>query len=144
MALAKKRHDGRPVYLVSSCLLGFITRYDGLAKPSATCRDALQGAIWIPVCPEQLGGLPTPRSPADLVGGQGREVLAGSARVLTRGGADVTVQFTRGARQVLRIALEQQVAGAFLKSGSPSCGVGEVLGVTAALLMSHGIPVREF
>jgi uncharacterized protein YbbK (DUF523 family) len=142
--LAKKRNDGRPVYLVSSCLLGFITRYDGRAKPSASCREALQGAIWIPICPEQLGGLATPRSPADFVGGQGREVLAGLARVITRGGADVTGQFIGGARHVLRIALEQQVTGAFLKSGSPSCGVGTVLGVTAALLMSHGIPVREF
>jgi uncharacterized protein YbbK (DUF523 family) len=108
------------------------------------CRSELKGAIWIPVCPEQLGGLPTPRTPADLVGGQGGEVLNGRARVITRNGVDVTEQFIRGAQQVLRIALEQQVAGAFLKSGSPSCGVGDVLGVTAALLKSKGIPVREF
>ncbi|MEN8134647.1 MAG: DUF523 domain-containing protein [Thermodesulfobacteriota bacterium] len=144
MAVANSGKDQRPVYLVSACLLGLTTRYDGLTKPSTVCKNALQGAIWIPVCPEQLGGLPTPRTPADLVGGQGGEVLAGKARVITRSGEDVAEQFIRGARQVLKIALEQQVAGAFLKSGSPSCGAGEVLGVTAALLKSNGIPLREF
>lgn len=145
MAVVNSRKDKRPVYLVSGCLLGFNTRYDGLSKPSMACKNELKGAIWIPVCPEQLGGLPTPRTPADLVGGQGKEVLAGLAKVITRNGEDVTKQFISGARQVLRIALEQQVAGAFLKSGSPSCGGGgEVLGVTAALLKSKGIPVREF
>jgi uncharacterized protein YbbK (DUF523 family) len=144
MAVVNIHKDKRPVYLVSGCLLGLNTRYDGLAKPSPACRRELAGAIWIPVCPEQLGGLPTPRIPADLVGGQGAEVLNDRAKVITRNGEDVTEQFIRGARQVLRIALEQQVAGAFLKSGSPSCGAGEVLGVTAALLKRNGIPVREF
>lgn len=137
--------DGKcQVYLVSSCLLGFITRYDGSAKPSGACRLALKGAIWIPVCPEQLGGLPTPRAPAELVGGQGEEVLSGRARVVNRSGEDVTGQFLCGARQVMKIAEEQNVDGAFLKKGSPSCGAGEVLGVTAALLKSRGIMVREF
>ena len=144
MASANSRNDNRPVYLVSACLLGFNTRYDGLTKPSTACKNELKGAIWIPVCPEQLGGLPTPRTPADLVGGQGAEVLAGQAKVITRNGEDVTEQFVRGARQVLRISLEQKVIGAFMKSGSPSCGGGDVLGVTAALLKSNGIPVREF
>ncbi len=144
MVSACSRNGNCHVYLVSACLLGFNTRYDGLTKTSPACKIELQGAIWIPVCPEQLGGLPTPRTPADLVGGQGAAVLAGKARVITRSGADVSEQFISGARQVLRIALEQQVAGAFLKSGSPSCGAGDVLGVTAALLKSNGIPVREF
>lgn len=144
MTVITKRQDERPIYLVSSCLVGLNCRYDGAAKPSAICRSALAGAVWIPVCPEQLGGLPTPREPAELVGGQGEEVLAGQARVVTRKGEDVTAQFIGGARQVLRIAAAQGVAGAFLKKGSPSCGGGEVLGVTAALLRSKGIPVREF
>ena len=144
MTLVNYITDKRCVYLVSGCLLGLNTRYDGVSKPSAACRHELLGTIWIPVCPEQLGGLPTPRTPADLVGGQGEEVLAGIARVITRSGKDVTEQFISGARQVLRIAQEQQIAGAFLKRGSPSCGAGDVLGVTAALLKSEGIPVREF
>ncbi|MCK4837767.1 MAG: DUF523 domain-containing protein [Desulfobulbaceae bacterium] len=144
MVAVNSRNDNRPVYLVSACLLGFNTRYDGLTKTSTTCKNELKGAIWIPVCPEQLGGLSTPRTPADLVGGQGAEVLVGKARVITRSGEDVSEQFISGARQVLKIALEQQVHGAFMKCGSPSCGAGEVLGVTAALLKNNGIPVREF
>jgi uncharacterized protein YbbK (DUF523 family) len=133
-----------PVYLVSSCLLGLATRYDGNSKPSAACQQELAGKILIPICPEQLGGLSTPRTPADLTGGQGDDVLVGAARVVNRDGVDVTEQFLRGARMVLEIAEIQQVSGAYLKSGSPSCGSGEVLGVTAALLKSRGIPVREF
>lgn len=144
MTPANNSNDRRPVYLVSACLLGFGTRYDGVGKTSTACENALHGAIWIPVCPEQLGGLATPRTPADLVGGQGLEVLAGQARVVTKNGEDVTREFISGALQILRLALAQQVDGAFLKSGSPSCGSGEVLGVTAALLKSEGIPVREF
>lgn len=144
MTLLSSQNDRPPVYLVSSCLLGLNSRYDGAAKPSAACRHELAGAVWIPVCPEQLGGLPTPRTAANLVGGHGDEVLAGTARVITTSGEDVTAHFISGARQVLQIALAQQVAGAFLKSGSPSCGCGEVLGVTAALLKSKGLTVREF
>jgi len=133
-----------PVYLVSSCLIGLATRYDGVSKPSVVCRQELAGKVWIPVCPEQLGGLPTPRTPVDLVDGQGDGVLAGTARVVARDGVEVTEQFLHGARQVLEIAEAQQVSGAYLKSGSPSCGAGEVVGVTAALLKSKGIPVKEF
>ena len=137
-------HDRPPVYLVSSCLLGLATRYDGVSKPSVPCQQELAGKILIPICPEQLGGLPTPRMPADLVNGRGDDVLAGAARVIARDGVDVTEQFLRGAQMVLEIAEVQQVSGAYLKSGSPSCGSGEVLGVTAALLKSRGIPVQEF
>jgi len=134
----------KPVYLVSSCLLGLPTRYDGASRPSGECLQALAGAIWIPVCPEQLGGLSTPRAPADLCGGQGKEVLDGTAMVITSEGVDVTEQFIHGANQVLAIAEQQQVDGVFLKKGSPSCGTGEILGVTAALLLGSGIKVRAF
>lgn len=133
-----------PVYLVSSCLMGLATRYDGVVKTNRACQQALAGEIWIPVCPEQLGGLPTPRLSAELTGGQGDKVLAGKASVMTREGIDVTKQFVCGAQQVLYIAEQLQVTAAFLKSGSPSCGAGKVLGVTAALLQSKGISVRKF
>ncbi|MEA3547582.1 MAG: DUF523 domain-containing protein [Thermodesulfobacteriota bacterium] len=134
----------RPVYLVSACLMGLKTRYDGLVKPCPQCRAELEGAVWIPVCPEQLGGLATPRVAADLTGGNGRDVLDGRARVITREGNDVTGQFIDGAKQVLAIAMAQPVSGIFLKSKSPSCGVHSVLGVTAALLKEHGFLIREF
>ena len=92
------------VYLVSSCLVGLVSRYDGTTNPSDACRRELADKIWIPVCPEQLGGLPTPRTSADLVDGQGDGVLAGTARVVNRDGVEVTEQFLCGARQVLEIA----------------------------------------
>ena len=133
-----------PVFLVSGCLLGLACRYDGRVKEYPDCRAALAGKVYVPVCPEQLGGLPTPREPADLAGGDGAAVLAGSARVVTRAGVDVTAHFVRGAEQVLRLARELRVAGVYLKSGSPSCGAGAVLGVTGALLRREGFAIREF
>ena len=99
---------------------------------------------WIPVCPEQLGGLATPRTAADMVGGDGHDVLAGKAKVLNREGIDVTNQFIRGAKQCLAIAQAQGIETAFLKAKSPSCGLQPKIGVTAALLTQHGIRVIEF
>jgi len=139
-----KNHRWPPVYLFSACLVGLPTRYDGASRPCADCRTALAEVLWVPVCPEQLGGLPTPRPPADLADGDGAAVLAGRARVVTREGREVTGSFLYGAELVLRLALELRVAGAYLKSGSPSCGCGRVLGVTAALLRREGFAVREF
>jgi uncharacterized protein YbbK (DUF523 family) len=130
-------------YLVSACLTGLKTRYDGRIVPSPACRIAVAGGIVIPFCPEQLGGLATPRPAADLVGGDGHAVLAGRARVVTRGGIDVTPQFIEGARQSLQIARQQEVARVLLKARSPSCGLGPVVGVTAALLLEEGFAVTE-
>ena len=87
------------IYLASACLTGLKTRYDGRIITIAACRKAVAGGIYIPVCPEQLGGLPTPRTAADLVGGDGHDVLAGRARVLDRTGKDVT-ECTGGVRAV--------------------------------------------
>jgi len=132
------------IYLVSSCLLGLKTRYDGKIIPlGKACRHAVKGAVCIPVCPEQLGGLPTPRTAADLVGGDGNDVLAGRARVVSRNGADVTENFVLGARQVLQIAREQKASRIILKAGSPSCGLTPKTGVTAALLKKEGFEVVE-
>lgn len=99
---------------------------------------------WIPVCPEQLGGLSTPRTAADLRGGDGHEVLAHRASVIDQDSRDVSAEFILGARQVLAIARAQQIEQALLKARSPSCGLGNPLGVTAALLLAHGIHCHEF
>ena len=131
------------IYMVSACLMGLETRYDGKTITSFTCRKAVEGGICIPVCPEQLGGLSTPRTAADLVGGDGNDVLAGRARVVTGGGLDVTENFIRGARQVLEIARQQNIAKVFLKTRSPSCGLAPKIGVTAALLQAEGYEVVE-
>ncbi|MCI5141219.1 MAG: DUF523 domain-containing protein, partial [Candidatus Electrothrix sp. ATG1] len=63
--------------LISCCLVGLCTRYDGQSKPDKYCLKYLKDFIYIPVCPEQLGGLPTPRPPAELNGGDGMDVLTG-------------------------------------------------------------------
>ncbi len=131
------------IYLVSGCLLGLKTRYDGKIIPSEACRKAIAGAVCIPVCPEQLGGLSTPRVAADLVGGDGHDVLSGKARVITRNSEDVTENFILGAQQVLEIARQQTIAKIFLKAGSPSCGFTPKIGVTAALLQREGFEVVE-
>ena len=132
------------IYIVSSCLVGLCTRYDGQIKKSNDCISKLQGNIWIPVCPEQLGGLPTPREAADIIGGNGHDALAGKAKVITKSGIDVTSEFIAGARQVLQIAQNQSIEGAFLKARSPSCAVNGTIGITAALLQHHGFSVTEF
>ncbi len=130
--------------LVSSCLTGLCTRYDGRCRSDDNCLRALKSYHYIPVCPEQLGGLATPRPAADLTAGDGHAVLRGRARVITREGIDVTSQFIAGAEAVLHIARTQQISLAMLKAKSPSCGSGQVVGVTAALLLEHGITVVEF
>lgn len=132
-----------PIYLVSACLMGLKTRYDGQVLTSEACMHATADGIWLPVCPEQLGGLTTPRAAADLVGGDGHDVLVGRARVITRDGSDVTDNFIEGARQVLEIAGKQNVEKVFLKARSPSCGLAPKIGVLAASLISEGYTVVE-
>jgi uncharacterized protein YbbK (DUF523 family) len=136
-------HNQKSIYLVSACLVGLCTRYDGQSKETPDSLLKLKDAVWIPVCPEQLGGLPTPREAADITGGDGRDVLNGKARVLTKGGVDLTADFIRGAEQVLQIARSQNIQAALLKARSPSCAVSGTIGVTAALLQKSGIEVTE-
>lgn len=129
--------------LISSCLIGLCTRYDGQSKPNERCLSYLNDFIYLPVCPEQLGGLPTPRPAAELVGGDGMDVLTGFASVIAQNGKDVTKEFIAGAEAVLKIARDQDIRLALLKARSPSCGVKKY-GVTAALLESNGIRLVEF
>lgn len=130
--------------LVSACLVGLCTRYDGQSKPNTECLAFLAAYHWIPVCPEQLGGLPTPRVAAELTGGEGHQVLDGTARVVNLLGEDVTAAFIRGAAMVLEIAQSQHIKLCLLKSRSPSCGLGSPVGVTAALLQRHGIKLLSY
>ncbi|MFI6321701.1 DUF523 domain-containing protein [Nonomuraea sp. NPDC050556] len=142
--------------LVSACLMGRKVRYDGAAK---TSNDAIL-ATWrsegrlVPFCPEVEGGLPIPRPAAEIEGGVGgAAVLAGTARVLTTDGTDVTGAFLAGAQAALAVAQSFRVRLAVLKEGSPSCGALSIYdgtfrgrrtpgqGVTTALLELHGIKV---
>ena len=133
----------KDLVLVSACLVGLQTRYDGKVVNNPRCLQELEQCTWIPVCPEQLGGLPTPRCAADVIDGNGDDVLKAKARVICKDGVDVTDAFIRGAEQVLAIAQKQRVTRIFLKARSPSCGVIN-RGVTAALLIEHGFSVVEF
>lgn len=130
--------------LVSSCLMGLQTRYDGQSKLNETCATALKKAYWIPVCPEQLAGLSTPRPAAETVGGDGLDVLRGKAKVVDALGNDLSESYIKGANMVLSIAEQQNISTCFLKAGSPSCGVNSLMGVTTALLIQNNIQVIEW
>jgi uncharacterized protein YbbK (DUF523 family) len=137
------------ILLVSACLIGAETRYDGRSAAAQRILTLCEGRPFLPVCPEQLGGLPTPRERAEIVGGAGAEVWAGKARIFLRpSDRDVTEAFIRGARQVEAWVRRFGIREAYLKARSPSCGVGAVAvgsntipgdGVTAALLREFGV-----
>ncbi|SDO75780.1 DUF523 domain-containing protein [Desulforhopalus singaporensis] len=133
-----------PVILVSACLVGLCTRYDAKLKPSRHCLAMLNKTSWIPVCPEQLGGLPTPREAANIRGGDGDAVLNGIATVITKNGTDLTQEFIKGAKEIEKIVNLLHVEKAYLKAGSPSCAVADPIGVTAALLRRRGVELVEF
>lgn len=144
--------------LVSACLLGARVRYNGTdavaAWPDLEALERWQAEGRIaPFCPELAGGFPVPRPPAEIVGGEGRDVLAGTAQVTEAGGNLVTEYFVRGARLALAEAQRLGIRVAVLKEGSPSCGVHKLYtgdfsgtlragrGVTSELLEQHGVRV---
>ena len=129
--------------LCSACLLGIKCRYDGKSKPYGKVLDLAKKEILIPVCPEQLGGLSTPRIPSEQKGG----------RVFSKRNKDVTENFRSGATAVLKIAQILNIKEAILKQRSPSCGCGQIYdgsfskkiivgdGVTTKLLKRNKIKV---
>lgn len=137
--------------LVSACLLGVPCRYDGKSGPSVKALGLVRSVLCVPICPEQLGGLPTPRPKSHLVEGDGRAVLAGVGRLTTSDGTDVTEAFLAGARETVRLAELFGARRAYLKQRSPSCGCGLVavdghpvsgVGVTTAALEAAGIQIE--
>ncbi|MBX6422850.1 DUF523 domain-containing protein [Thermosulfurimonas sp. F29] len=133
----------REPVLVSACLLGLATRYDGKILFEPAVSSLKERYLLVPACPEQLGGLPTPRPAAEILEGDGFAVLSGRARVVNRRGEEVTGAFVEGAREVLKICRFLGIKRAFLKARSPSCGLTPAVGVTAALLLSAGLEVYE-
>lgn len=118
----------RPALLISACLLGRNCRYDGghCALPEGVQRALNEACELVPVCPEEEGGLPTPRIPAEIQGGTGAEVLAGEACVRNQSGEDVTSAYLRGAARAEELARRYRVGIALLKARSPACGTGEI------------------
>ncbi|MCP4363851.1 MAG: DUF523 domain-containing protein [Planctomycetes bacterium] len=136
--------------LVSGCLIGLECRYDGSAKKNDGLLTSLKGSDILPFCPEQMGGLPTPRPMAEIVGGDGHDVLASSAKVISQCGTDVTKPFIHGAVESMKLVRFFGVTRAYLKDGSPSCGLGTIVregrqirgdGVCAALLSQNGVRI---
>lgn len=135
--------SSKPCMLISACLLGIECRYDGDAQALPGLERLMARYELIPICPEQLGGLPTPRIPCER-----RE-----DRVFTRDGRDVTEAFSRGAAQTCHIARLYSARLALLKARSPSCGWGEIYdgsfsgrkiqgnGVAAEMLSAMGVRI---
>lgn len=143
------------MYLISACLAGLNSRYDA----GNSCHEAFEKLIKenkaMPFCPEQAGGLPTPRPPSEIQGGDGFSVIEGKARVLTSEGEDTTYNFLAGAKEALKLARIIGADKAILKSKSPSCGCCKIydgtftgtlrhgMGVCAAYLSQNGVPVID-
>ena len=129
--------------LVSACLLGVECRYNGKGELKKDIEMLLKEHELIPVCPEQLGGLATPRDPAEIQGN----------KIITKTGVDVTKEYLKGAEEVLNLAKLYNCSTAILKERSPSCGYGKIYdgtfskilidgnGAAADLLIKNGIKV---
>ncbi len=133
----------KPALIISACLIGEACRYDGKSVKKVNIEPLVEKYRLVPVCPEVDGGLPIPRTPSERIGD----------RVIMRDGRDVTDNYRLGAEKTLEAAISSGAKVALLKSRSPSCGKGKIYdgsfsgtltdrdGVTAELLISHGIVV---
>ncbi|MCZ8540513.1 DUF523 domain-containing protein [Psychrobacillus psychrodurans] len=139
--------------LVSSCLAGLEVRYNGTHSLNIKLRKLVEENKAITICPELLGGFSTPREPAEIIGGDGEDVLDGKANVIEKSGRDVTEIYLKGAYATLEKAKKINATIVVLKENSPSCGSlmiynGEFKGkkiigngVTSALLKRNGLQV---
>ncbi len=135
------------MYIVSACLAGIDCKYSGGNNLDSEVLDLVKEGKAILVCPEQLGGLPTPRLPSEIVENED------GIKVVLENGEDITEEFLKGAKETLKIAKMMNIKKAILKSKSPSCGYGKVYdgsfsktlkdgnGITAKLLEENGIEI---
>ncbi|MEA3476139.1 MAG: DUF523 domain-containing protein [Candidatus Cloacimonadota bacterium] len=136
--------------LISACLVGINCRYDGENQKNLNIMRLAKDYNLIPVCPEQLGGLPTPRSPSWFIKGNGVDTNKGLNNMQNEDGKDVSKNFRNGAKETLKICKLLDIKNAVLKEDSPSCGLKKIYlkekltdgkGVTASLLIKNGIKV---
>jgi uncharacterized protein YbbK (DUF523 family) len=140
--------------LLSACLVGVHTQFDGGSNKVDDLLELVKAGRAVFLCPEQLGGLTTPRDPAEIEPGKtARDVLEGKAKVVTITGIDVTEQYVRGAQEVLAFCVQTGIGTAIMAATSPSCGSRETYdgthsgtlrsgrGVTAELLEENGVKV---
>lgn len=135
--------------LISACLIGINCKYNGKNNYNNKAFELVKNGQAIPVCPEQLGGLKTPRAPAEI------KIIDGKRYVINNKNDDVTKEFEKGAEEVLALAKKLNIKKAILQSRSPSCGAGKIYngnfekkliegnGVLAELLMSNRIEVID-
>lgn len=139
---------------ISACLLGIRCAWSGDDKyKNERAIELSKVETLIPVCPEQLGGLSTPRASQEIQGGTGEIVLDGKCRVINKKGQDVTREFIKGAEETLKIARQLRIKEFIGKSRSPSCGCAQIYdgsfsgkliegdGVTTALLRRSGVKI---
>ncbi len=143
----------RKKILLSACLAGINCVYDGTNKLKPRLAGLYKKGGAVLFCPETSGGLKIPHPPSEIRSGDGEDVLAGRARIVSKEGDDVTAYFLKGAANTLELAKKNGIKKAIMKSRSPSCGCGFIydgsfggklkagFGVTAALLKENGIDV---
>lgn len=141
------------MYLISACLCGVNCKYNGLNNYNEICDKLFSSGKAILVCPEQLGGLPTPRIPSEIIGESSNILNDKNGSVIDKNGNNVTQQFVKGAKETLQIAKKLNIKKAILKDGSPSCGVNYIydgnfngtkikgMGLTAQLLKESSIDI---
>ncbi|MBC6141457.1 DUF523 domain-containing protein [Listeria welshimeri] len=138
---------------VSACLAGIACRYDGKDKEITKIKQMVENGEAIPFCPEVIGGLLTPRNPAEIVGGDGDDVWLNRAKVIDNQGIDVTEEYKYGASLTLAKLKEHGITQIIMKEKSPSCGscaiydgtfsgkIKDGTGVAAALFQMNGIKI---
>jgi len=141
------------MYLISACLCGVNCKYSGENNLNEDCINLLEQDQAILICPEQLGGLTTPRDPAEIIGNAKSIINEGIGKIITNKGEDVTAAFLRGGKETFKIAKSSGIIAAILKEGSPSCGCNYVYdgtfsgekikgeGITCVMLKDAGIEV---
>ncbi|MGL4772149.1 MAG: DUF523 domain-containing protein [Clostridium sp.] len=140
------------MYLISACLCGINCRYNGYSSEKEELIELVRSGQGILVCPEQLGGMATPRVPCEIVGDY-KELLKGKGQIINSMGENKTKEFIKGAEEVLNLAKRLGVKKAILKESSPSCGCNFIydgsfsgkkikgMGITAYLLKENGVKV---
>ena len=135
--------------LISACLVGINCKYNGKNNYNEKALELVKSGKAIPICPEQLGGLTTPRNPSEI------KIINNKRYVINNKNEDVTEQFVRGANEVLKLAKELDVEKVILQSRSPSCGVGKIYsgnfdkklidgnGILAQMLIENNIEVID-
>lgn len=144
----------KPYILISSCLIGLYCRYNGKTKLVKKLIKLVEQGKAIYICPEQVGGLSTPRVPAEIeFGKSATDVLVGKAKVIGKDCSNLTKEFVKGATETLNLCQKYGIKIAILSENSPSCGSVEIYdgtftgnkilghGITTELLLQNGILV---